>query len=67
MTLTQRPYSSVWEDEAGNPYLEYKFPLRGEADCTFILPRKLTLLDVNRIARFLETLIDVNATTGFAP
>lgn len=57
MTLTQRPYSCVWEDEDGRPYLEYKYPLRPDADTTFILPRDLTLADVKRIAAFLNSVV----------
>lgn len=68
MALTRVPYSELWVDETGQHWLEYKYPLRGGAElCTLILPRNLNLTEVGRLKAFLETLVDVTATAGFAP
>jgi len=51
----------------GTNLIEYGFPLRPDHTVFLTLPRDLRLNEARRIAAFLETLIDVTATSGFDP
>jgi hypothetical protein len=51
----------------GTNLIEYSFPLRPDHTVFLTLPRDLRLNEVRRITAFLETLIDITATSGFNP
>jgi len=44
-------------------YVEYPFPLRGDGNVYFWLPRDLSIAEAHRLAAFLETLVDVEKTS----
>lgn len=49
-------------DYPGTDLLDYTFPLRADVSVKLVLPRSLTLREVERLRAFLLTLVDVNAT-----
>ena len=49
-------------DYPGTNLTDYPFPLRPTLTARLTLPADLSLTEVRRLQRFLETLIDVNQT-----
>lgn len=64
--MPDRNGNALGEFPHGANVVEYSYPLR--ADCTIYmrLPKDLRLNEARRIAR-METLVDVEATSGFDP
>ena len=59
--------NALGEFPHGANVIEYPFPLRSDCTVFLRLPKDLRLNEARRIARWLETLVDVEATSGFDP